>query len=86
MGANGALLLDSYHQKITAVEAFRPEKIVNTIGAGDALFSSFLHFYTKGFDAEAALRRAVIFAGIKIGYNGASIGFCSENEVEKLVR
>ena len=86
MGAKGALLFDSSRQKISFVEAYRPKKIVNTVGAGDALFSSFLHFYTKCYDAEAALKRAVIFAGIKIGYNGASIGFCSENEVEKLVR
>ncbi len=39
------------------------------------LFSAFLHFYMKGRDPYAALQRAVIFAGYKIGATGAAEGF-----------
>lgn len=84
MGAKGALLLEN--GKATMVPAYTGSKIVNTTGAGDALFAAFLHFYAKMSDAGAALQRAVIFAGIKIGFNGASIGFCTEQEVEKTLK
>ena len=82
MGAKGAMLLDSTANQLAVIPAYKEAKVVNTVGAGDALFSSFLHWYVKGCSAEDALRHAVVFAGIKIGFNGAGIGFCSENEVE----
>ncbi len=82
MGAKGAMLLDSQANKLAEVPAYTGGKVVNTVGAGDALFSAFLHYYVKGYPAEDSLRRAVIFAGIKIGFNGASVGFCGEDEIE----
>lgn len=83
MGAKGALLLDSEKDRLIEIPAFTAGNIVNTVGAGDALFSSFLHYYIKGLSAEDALKRAVVFAGIKIGFNGASLGFADEKELEK---
>ena len=83
MGAQGALLFDAARGETVTVPAYHSGSVVNTIGAGDALFSAFLHFYAKGMDAIAAMQRAVVFAGIKISYNGASVGFCSEEETEK---
>ena len=80
-GAKGAMLLDGGTQEITQVPADTRGKVVNTVGAGDALFSAFLHFFARGMSAKEALRRAVVFAGVKIGYNGASVGFCSEREL-----
>lgn len=85
MGAKGALLLDSDANQIAAVPAYTGGKVVNTVGAGDSLYSSFLHYYVKGCSAEDSLRRAVIFAGIKIGFNGASVGFCSEGDIEAII-
>ena len=86
MGAKGAMLLDESIGKPVMIPAYSPEKIVNTVGAGDALFSAFIHFYAKGMSAEDSLRRAVIFAGIKIGFNGASIGFTTEENVEHILK
>ena len=84
MGAKGALLFDSEQQTAITVPAYSSGKVVNTIGAGDALFSAFLHFYAGNHDAIAAMQRAVIFAGVKIGYNGASVGFCTKQDVENI--
>lgn len=83
MGADGAMLLDGASGELTVVPAYTDGKIVNTVGAGDSLFSAFIHFYSKGFDAKSALKRAVVFAGVKIGFNGASVGFCTEREIEE---
>lgn len=79
MGDRGAMLFDG-KSKVT-IPACKNVKVVNTVGAGDALFSAFLHFYSKDNNAEQALRKAVVFAGIKIGFNGASVGFCGEDEL-----
>ena len=62
--------------------AVKTNEIVNTVGAGDALFSAFIHFYAKGMEASECLKRAQIFASLKIAYNGASLGFASEEEIE----
>lgn len=86
MGAKGAMLLDSEKNEVSVIPAYTNGKIVNTVGAGDALFSSFLHYYGRGYDAKAALQRAVIFAGVKIGHNGASIGFCTEQEIDEIMK
>ena len=83
MGEKGALLFEAKKTAFSLIPAYNSGKIVNTVGAGDALFSSFIHFFAKGFEPKAALERAVIFAGIKIGANGASLGFCTEDVVEK---
>jgi len=84
MGSKGALLYlrdaDSF-QRFPAVFT-RP--VVNTVGAGDSLFSSFLHFFAKTKDAEYSLRLATIFASYKIGDTSACRGFLSEAELMKL--
>lgn len=77
MGADGAMLLES-GGPCCRLPAWTGGTVVNTVGAGDALFSAFVHFYAGGADAKTALERAVVFAGVKIGANGASAGFCTE--------
>lgn len=59
-------------------------KVVNTAGAGDALFSAFVHYYAKGLSPREALMKAQIFASYKIGFDGASEGFAKQEEIEKL--
>ena len=52
MGAQGALLFDAARGETVTVPAYHSGSVVNTIGAGDALFSAFLHFYAKGMDGR----------------------------------
>ncbi len=81
-GSKGAMLYDSQSRDVVSLEAVHMGEVVNTVGAGDALFSAFLHFYMKEQDARAALMKAQIFASIKIGCNGAAIGFADESRIE----
>lgn len=73
LGAGGALLsergADTLH-----VPAIAPRGVVNTIGAGDALFSSFVDQTLRGTRAPLALRNAALFAGTKISESGATCG------------
>ena len=83
LGEEGALLYERAQDKMFRLEAAHVGDVVNTLGAGDALFSSFINYYLKGQPAVEALIRAEIFAALKIRYTGAAIGFSSEDEVEK---
>lgn len=85
LGEQGALLAVRSDNFIEQVPAVRIRPIVNTIGAGDALFSAFIHFYTGSHDPYDAIRKAVVFAGYKIGEKGAADGFLSEQALLEYV-
>ncbi len=85
LGSQGCLLWVKRDNFLERVPAVRTRPVVNTIGAGDALFSSFLHFYAKTGDPYAAVQRAVHFASYKIGETGAAAGFLPEAGVAALL-
>jgi len=84
MGGDGALMYERKTDKISHYPARRTRDIVNTIGAGDALFSCFLYFYQKTKDPYASLENAMVFASWKIGEKGAAKGFLSEQELKNI--
>jgi ribokinase len=84
MGSDGALLAVKSDQFMERYRAVNIRPVVNTIGAGDALYSAFLHFYIKGERPHIALRKAIIFAGYKIGERSAASGFLTESELNDL--
>ncbi|WP_341677458.1 carbohydrate kinase family protein [Niveibacterium sp. SC-1] len=73
LGAKGALLSER-GQALLHVPAAAPQGVVNTVGAGDALFSAFIDQHLRGHAAPVALRNAVLYAGIKVAHNGATEG------------
>ena len=84
-GSKGAAMYLRDTDQILEMPAFSVGKVVNTVGAGDALFSSFLHFYAKGCEPADALHRAQIFAAHKITASGASNGFVSEAVIDRWI-
>jgi ribokinase len=84
MGKNGLLIYARENNEIKQYSAARTRKVVNTIGAGDALFSSFIYFYNKTKDIYYSIERAQIFASYKIGEKGAAEGFLTEEELLKI--
>lgn len=82
-GAQGAAMYLRETGRIMEMPAASVGQAVNTVGAGDALFSAFLHFYAKGCTPWDALQRAQVFAAHKILVNGASQGFVTEQVVEE---
>lgn len=83
-GGKGTMLYDRATDKLYHLDPVTAFPVVNTVGAGDALFSSFLNYYGKGYDPITALKFAELFASKKISFNGASIGFTTEEELAKL--
>ena len=86
MGKKGALLYVKEDDKIYHLDAVKTNNVVNTVGAGDALFSAFLNFYSKGTHPLKALQLAEFFASRKIAFNGASEGFCEEKDILDMYR
>ena len=84
MGDKGALLYERDADSFTVLPAVHTRKVVNTVGAGDALFSAFVHFYAAGHKAVEALRLATYFASYKIGESGAAKGFLTEAELFRI--
>ena len=83
LGEQGALLAVYDDQAITHVPAVYTRPVVSTIGAGDALFSAFVHTYLQTPDPLAALRKAVVYASYKIGVVGAADGFLTAAEFDR---
>jgi ribokinase len=84
LGTDGALLSvkhDGFMERLPAVVA---RDVVNTIGAGDALFSCFLHFFVKTNDPYESLKKAIVFASYKVGTTGAADGFLDEKALNAL--
>lgn len=83
-GGRGAAMYLRETGQICELPAAHVGPVVNTVGAGDALFSGFLHFYAKGLSPLDALSLAQRFAAAKIRVSGAAKGFVTEAELEAL--
>jgi acarbose 7IV-phosphotransferase len=80
LGHRGALLTVEGAQPVH-IPAVSTRPVINTVGAGDALFACFLHAYSVSGDAEQALRQATVFASYKIGATGAADGFLTSAQL-----
>ncbi len=84
LGADGALLTVRDDGVMKRIPAIHTRPVVNTIGAGDALFSAFIHCYARSKDPYTAIEKAMIFASYKIGATGAADGFLDETRLNSL--
>jgi sugar/nucleoside kinase (ribokinase family) len=84
LGSHGALMAVRQDRFVGQIPAVRIRPVVNTIGAGDALFSAFVHTYHRSGDPYLALEKAVAFASYKIGTAGAADGFLDSDRLDAL--
>jgi len=85
LGEKGALLAVQADDFIGRFPAVRTRPVVNTIGAGDALFSAFLDRFSRGGDPYSSLMAAQVFASYKIGAKGAAEGFLNQDDLDAWV-
>lgn len=83
LGAQGVMIYNRDEQRLLEYKPVRTNAVVNTIGAGNALFSAFLHYFVKTGDEREAIKDALLFASYKIGFIGASTGFMTEEQIEQ---
>ena len=84
MGKNGLLIYAKETRETKHFLAVKTREVVNTVGAGDALFSCFVHYYTHTEDPYRSIKLAMTFASYKIGENGGAKGFLTDGELVKL--
>jgi sugar/nucleoside kinase (ribokinase family) len=82
-GADGAML-GLRDGTLVRVAAVVPRGVVNTAGAGDALFVSFLHGWLATGNPVDALRSAVLHAGWKVGGELPGTVSLTEGELARL--
>lgn len=80
-GSQGALMYVEKEARFYELPCVKTDHVVNTVGAGDALFSGFLHFTAQGMEPVEALWHAQVFASAKIETDGAACGFITEADV-----
>lgn len=83
-GREGALMYVAEDDRFYHAAAVQTREVVNTIGAGDALFSAFIHAFSEGETPYRALELAVRFASWKIGATGAADGFLNAEQLAQL--
>ena len=71
-GDDGAWARD-FEGTIAHVAAHRPDKVVDTLGAGDVFNAGLLHAITRGLPMERALQQANRLAGEQCGREGLEI-------------
>ncbi|HEX5495906.1 MAG TPA: carbohydrate kinase family protein [Mycobacteriales bacterium] len=69
---------------LVTVPAAAPRGVRNTLGAGDALFASFLHGWLATGNPIEALTSATVYAGWKVGGSHPSQGFPEPEEFDRL--
>jgi sugar/nucleoside kinase (ribokinase family) len=84
LGAEGLLLAVGRDKVFEHIPAAHVRPVTNSIGAGDALFSAFLHTYLASGDPYLAARKAVVFASYKIGAVSAADGFLDEEALDEI--
>jgi sugar/nucleoside kinase (ribokinase family) len=84
LGAAGALMSVKSHHFMERIPAVITRPVVNTIGAGDALFSAFVHIYSRTRNPYDAIRKAMVYASYKVGATGAAEGLMNEEQLETL--
>ena len=82
-GASGVTIFSRDDDLLAQYKPVKTKDIVNTAGAGNSLFSCFLHCYIAHNVAVHSIKNALLFASYKIGYMGTSQGFLREDELEQ---
>jgi ribokinase len=82
-GSEGLILFDKTKDIRAHYKTVKTNEVVNTIGAGNALFACFLHYYMETGDSVNAIKNALLFASYKIGYMGTSNGFMTPDQLEQ---
>lgn len=82
-GNKGVLLYSREEEIFAHFNTVKTNTIVNTVGAGNALFSCFLHYLCKTGRSVEAIKNALLFASYKIGFIGTSNGFMTEEQIEQ---
>lgn len=80
----GGCLLGLRDGTLVEVPAVAMRGVVNTAGAGDVLFASFLHAWMATGNPVQALRSAVLHAGWKVGDSFPGASLLTESDLDEL--
>ncbi|MCR5177998.1 MAG: carbohydrate kinase family protein [Lachnospiraceae bacterium] len=82
-GGKGLVLYDRKLHLNAHYNTVNINEVVNAVGAGNALYSCFLHYYAMDGDSVNAIKMALLFASYKVGYMGTSMGFMTTEQLDQ---
>ncbi|MBO4374116.1 MAG: carbohydrate kinase family protein [Lachnospiraceae bacterium] len=82
-GSKGLIIYDKKNNENIHYDTVKTNEVVNTTGAGNALFACFLHYFQETGDFRLSIKNAMLFASYKIGYMGTSNGFMTVEQLEQ---
>jgi acarbose 7IV-phosphotransferase len=82
-GAGGAMMALRGEPQVEHVPAVPVERVVSSVGAGDALFAAFLDGYQRRLPARTALERAMHFAAATLTHPGGAGGFLTAAQLHQ---
>ena len=65
------------------VEHITTNEVVNSLGAGNALISAFIHYYLETKDSVNAIKNGLLYASYKTGFMRTCEGFLTPEQVEQ---
>ena len=63
-------MIDNISEEIISIEGYHPEKVIDTLAAGDCFIAASIHFLNQGLAIVESLELATKIAGIKVGQKG----------------
>ncbi len=83
LGNRGAAFYDRHRDRVEIVPAIRPERVVDTTGAGDAFTACYSYGVATGRSIADSTKLGMACASIKISSKGAQEGMPRLEEVIK---
>jgi ribokinase len=82
-GKTGLILYDRDRHVKIHYNSVKTNEVVNSLGAGNALISGFIHYYLETKDSVNAIKNGLLYASYKTGFMRTCEGFLTPEQVEQ---
>jgi len=82
-GKTGLILYDRDRHIKVHYNSVSTNEVVNSLGAGNALISAFIHYYLETKDSVNAIKNGLLYASYKTGFMRTCEGFLTPEQVEQ---
>ncbi|MBQ1458734.1 MAG: carbohydrate kinase family protein [Butyrivibrio sp.] len=82
-GKTGLILYDRDRHVKFHYNSVKTNEVVNSLGAGNALISGFIHYYLETKDSVNAIKNGLLYASYKTGFMRTCEGFLTPEQVEQ---
>ena len=82
-GKDGLILYDKRRNICVHYNSVATNKVKNTLGAGNALIATFLHYFLETGDSVRAIKKGLLCASYKTGFERTREGYMTPEQVDQ---